>query len=52
MAPNEGPANKHDLLAKAAEYREMAKTALSSSTRDVLLKLAAEYEAQAAKCDT
>jgi hypothetical protein len=49
MAPKEEPASKHDLLAKATEFREMAKTALSTATRDILLKLAAEYETETAK---
>jgi hypothetical protein len=38
-----------DLLAKAAEYRSMAKTAISARTRDAFFNLAVEYEALAVK---
>ena len=48
MEPKKPP-TKADLLAKAAEFREMAETALTPRTRDTLLQLATEYEALAGK---
>jgi hypothetical protein len=44
-----GAASIAVLLAKAAEYRDMAKTALTVRTREAFLRLAAEYEALAMK---